>query len=202
MKGLIIVLVLIVIVLGILYGIVHRLSSSPAGLILHLLAMIAGDYKNGAFVSEEEIAAKPRSLSGMDELCLPRIARDFPEFSWNEWRERIEEAVMEKISEQDGEIYKTVVSSYNKRSGLCMITAQTSASYQPEGAPLRHQAVFETEISYVQDADRIQGKAQGYSCPHCGAPVKTLGEKKCPYCGSAIEPVNSRVWKISRMTEK
>ena len=192
---------------------------------------LAKELKNGnSTVTEEEIAKTPRSLSGMDALLLPKIARDFPEFSWNEWRDRTEAAVLALAKEKslDGEavVYKTVIARYFKEKGTCSILAETNASYlpkpdapveentgEPDGrrskkaaadgrnTPLRRQSVFETELLYIQDADQVEGKALGINCKNCGAPLKMLGQKSCPYCGAAIEPVNIRVWRIAGIKE-
>lgn len=215
--------------------------------IYQLLSLLSRELRSGrGRVTEEEIAATPRSLSGMDNLYLPKIARDFPEFSWNEWRDKISAAVLEKVKQTsadgNGVIYNTVISRYFKEAGTCSIIAETNASYLPaedvadaaehsggrpysagaaqnltrnltrqaakktaaktaQGGALRRQAVFETELLYIQDADKASGKALGYNCPNCGAPVRALGQKSCPYCGAAIEPVNIRVWRIAGIKE-
>lgn len=66
----------------------------------------------------------------------------------------------------------------------------------------KKQAVYETELLYVQDRERFgQGAAAVLQCPNCGAPVKNLGMKYCEYCQTAIEPLNARVWKINSVKE-
>ncbi len=225
-------LIVIGVLLLIALAVIARIRRSE---IFQLGSLLARELKSGrGRVTEEEIAATPRSLSGMDSLYLPKIARDFPEFSWNEWRDKISAAVLEKVkgisADGDGMVYGTVISRYFKEAGTCSIIAETGASYLPpagtgdeeagggtqnltrqaakknaakdeRGAVLRRQAVFETELLYIQDADKASGKALGYNCPNCGAPVRMLGQKSCPYCGAAIEPVNIRVWRIAGIKE-
>ena len=213
------VIVVLAVVLLVFY-LIRRVKRSAAGKMLRELNSALKTSR----VTEEEIAATPRSLSGMDSIYLPKIHRDFPEFSWDEWRGKIEDAVRSKIKDKNGQIYQTVISRYTKDTGVCRITAETSASYLPgrdeapedlrgvgqihiikdgkkEQSLLKRQAVFETELLYVQNAEKIQGRALGVNCPNCGAPFTRLGDRTCPYCGSAVIPVNLRVWRIGSIRE-
>ncbi|WP_031554292.1 zinc ribbon domain-containing protein [Oribacterium sp. FC2011] len=236
---------------------IWRFRRSIMGQALQILArsIVTGE----GITDEEETSATPKSLSSMDSLYIPRIEKDFPEFSWNEWRSRIQNAVvlrMQAIDERapellseypvimkevetlitnDSEVssgmaysedkleyknryaYKTVVSGYLRGAGACTIHAQTSASYERKvkvgtkanaskesdsGWKMRKiQTVFHTELVYVQDAEKTQGKMLGYNCPNCGAPVKGLGSKVCPYCGTGLESLNIRVWTINKIVE-
>ena len=200
------IVLLAIVLIGV--GAWNRFKRSSIGMLTDALAR---ELKSGnATVTEEEIATRPRSLSGMDTLLLPKIARDFPEFSWNEWRVKIEDAVRAEAESKsaDGlaEVYKTVIARYHKAEGTCSILTETNASYMPidengNEKSLRKQSVFETELIYVQDADKVQGKAFGVNCTNCGAPVKMLGQKSCPYCGTGLEPINIRVWTIASVRE-
>ncbi len=66
-------------------------------------AVVNGD----GMIEEPEYTAKPRSLSSMDSIYIPKLEKDFPEFNWNEWKVRIQDAVlrrMEAIDERDPEL--------------------------------------------------------------------------------------------------
>lgn len=212
-------------------------------------------------VDESEVTAIPKSLSSMESLCLPRIERDFPEFNWNEWKVRVQDAVLKKlqaVDERDVELvrdlpmikreveqmisnpgslvdnkpyyehelefknrhaYRTVISGYDRDEGLCTIRTETSVSYErmvdvavkgkkgvngevsKSSKMIKIQTVFRTELVYVQNAEKIQGKMIGYTCPNCGAPVRMLGVKMCEYCGTALEAVNTKAWSINKITE-
>ncbi|ETP72364.1 hypothetical protein UYO_1695 [Lachnospiraceae bacterium JC7] len=68
-------------------------------------AVVTGD----GMIEEPEFTSKPRSLSSMDSIYIPKLEKDFPEFNWNEWKVRIQDAVlrrMEAIDERDPEILK------------------------------------------------------------------------------------------------
>ncbi len=200
-------LIVIGVIVLIILGVVGRIRRSEIGM---LTSALIREYKRGDMtLSAGELANTPRSLSGMDSIYLPKIARDFPEFSWNQWRDRISAAVLQaakkRSSDGNAQVYKTVISKYFREEGTCSIIAETGASYMPEQKgsepPLRKQAVFETELLYIQDEDKVQGRALGVNCPNCGAPVHALGVKKCPYCGTGLEPVNIRVWTIAGIKE-
>lgn len=82
------------------------------------LSDIKREIDNGNIQTAEEAASTPRSIGGMDSIYLPKILRDFPEFSWNEWRNRIRDAVKVKVDElgSDGKVYKTVINGYKKKA--------------------------------------------------------------------------------------
>lgn len=46
---------------------------------------------------EELYEETPKSVSGMTQLELPRILRDFPEFHWSEWKQRCENQLREYL---------------------------------------------------------------------------------------------------------
>lgn len=47
---------------------------------------------------EEILADTPKSVSGMTKLCLPRIEKDFPEFSYQEFLQRSENQLKEALA--------------------------------------------------------------------------------------------------------
>lgn len=63
----------------------RQLASTPE---VQVLRYVAKHLSEGDLTQPD--ASKPRSLAGMDRLCLPQIAKDFPEFNWSEWKAQIE----------------------------------------------------------------------------------------------------------------
>jgi endogenous inhibitor of DNA gyrase (YacG/DUF329 family) len=56
----------------------------------------------------------------------------------------------------------------------------------------------------ILDADRLQSediKGVGFTCPHCGAPVRHLGSDVCEFCGTAIKTVDMRIWLVDKLIE-
>lgn len=120
----------------------------------------------------------------------------------------------QKIREhyQDIEIHNTEITRYEKKQGTCVITLQSAVGHlhykTKEGKVisgddrLTEQTRYNTEILYVQDEKLANlDNAVGMTCPHCGAPVTTLGVKRCEYCGSAVTPVNTQVWSLHKFYE-
>jgi len=47
---------------------------------------------------EEMLSQTPKSVSGMTKICLPRIERDFPEFSFEEFRKKSENQLIAALT--------------------------------------------------------------------------------------------------------
>lgn len=56
------------------------------------------DFLQGLKQQEIRYAQMSKAVSGMTRLELPRIQRDFPEFSWDEWRQKCEAALLAYLS--------------------------------------------------------------------------------------------------------
>ncbi len=187
----------------------RQLASTPE---IQVLRYVAKHLSEGDLTQPD--ASKPCSLAGMDRLCLPQIAKDFPEFNWSEWKAQIETELRKKLEKeyQKVHIHRTVISRYQKEKGLCRILCESAVEYEkmteyektPEMQSELHsnliQTVYETELVYVyEDA---AGAAVSLICPNCGAPIRKLGLKKCEYCGSVLEVQNKKAWRLLEMREK
>lgn len=129
--------------------------------------------------------------------------------------QRVAENQRQGIRERFAQIcvHRTEIAGYVKRRGTCVVTLQSAVGcrYTAEqaGKLLRGdrermtQTKFNLELTYVQDARRADraGGAAGVTCPHCGAPITSLGEKTCAYCGAALVEINLRVWRFTRLEQ-
>ncbi len=152
---------------------------------------------------EEELANRPKSVSGMTSLYLPRLQKDFPELNWVEFQEMAESHLTGYLTQAgctEIRIHQTVLRDYRKNSGTCYAVLQSSAGFLKEGKKI--QSRFNVTMMYVQDAAKT-GPENSYSvnCPNCGAPITALGAKTCEYCGSAVREVNVRVWRLDEVSE-
>lgn len=98
----------------------RQLASTPE---VQVLRYVAKHLSEGDLTQPD--ASKPRSLAGMDRLCLPQIAKDFPEFNWSEWKAQIETELRKKLEKeyQKIHIHRTVISRYQKEkdsAGFCV----------------------------------------------------------------------------------
>lgn len=107
--------------------------------------------------------------------------------------------------------YDTVISSYKKQDGTCMIVTETSIEYYfyiEDGNKIlkgskqrKKQTSYLAQLIYIQDPEKAGENVASTVCPNCGAPITTLGNKYCEYCGSSVEPINVKAWKISSIYE-
>lgn len=114
--------------------------------------------------------------------------------------------VNEKISSlkendtySDVKIHKTVLNKYEKNNVIATIIFQTAFEYKINDK--KKQARMQTEFIYIIDSDNIKSKAIGLNCPNCGAPIKSLGDKKCEFCGTGVIDIVKRVWTLNNMKE-
>lgn len=112
-------------------------------------------------------------------------------------------------------VHRTEIAGYRKADGSCLVTLQSALEYlhytqEADGTILGDaerltQTKYNTELLYIQDAAKISGKtgdkAVGLTCPNCGAPVTSLGEKSCEYCGAAVAELNIYAWVLNRFEE-
>ena len=197
---------------------------------------------------EETFEETPKSVSSLTKIMEPQIMRDFPDFSWEEFKHKSENVLVtallavsakdssrlvdasdelkkqvDNIIEQNRlnrvtetyseiEVHQTEIANYSKTNGKCVITIQSAVGYvyhktKDEKAVAgqnmkKRQTKYNMELVYIQDeAIAGLGTAVGTTCPHCGAPIKTLGNMTCEYCGLGIIPINSKVWSLHKFYE-
>lgn len=62
------------------------------------------DILQGVKKAQEDLSTTPRSVSAMTRIALPQIVSDFPDFEYNEMKQRAENALMqyfEAVTAQD-----------------------------------------------------------------------------------------------------
>ena len=113
-------------------------------------------------------------------------------------------------------VYQTEISDYSTGNGLCTVRLQSAVGFinfmrDSSGSVVsgsesgKRQAVFQSDYTYVQDADKAikSGVYESFSlsCPNCGAPITNLGAKFCEYCGTGIKEININSWKFTNIEE-
>lgn len=111
---------------------------------------------------------------------------------------------------QNVDIHQTEIATYRKQNGTCVITLQTAVGYihyiedhgeVTEGSKnTTEQTRYNIELQYIQDTSKVaEGEtAIGVTCPNCGAPITSVGQKSCPYCGLAVTEININAWALNR----
>lgn len=126
---------------------------------------------------------------------------------------RIEENKTALVREtySDIRIHQTEIANYQKVAGKCTIIIQSAVEYYHykikdqtmiEGTKERKQQTrYNIELVYIQDEKAAEGNAIGTTCPHCGAPIRSLGHMVCEYCGLGVTPINIKVWSLHKFYE-
>ena len=186
------------------------------------------DFVEGFNRNADILAETPKSVSSMTRLMEPQIMRDFPEFSWTEFKHRAENMLtsallaissnnldaLENASEQ---VKKQVANTIEENrlneieenySQIQIHQTEISNYKKQDGKVLdgdlnrKTQAKYNVELVYIQDAGLAQiDNAVGTTCPQCGAPIKNLGVKYCEYCGMGVTPINIHVWSLHKFYE-
>lgn len=80
------VLVLILVIIGIIYSAYRKIKRKVQD--FSQMAFGTNDLSEGFAKAQEEYASTPKSVSGLTSLYLPKIVKDFPDFQFNEMKDR------------------------------------------------------------------------------------------------------------------
>lgn len=99
-------------------------------------------------------------------------------------------------------IHKTVISKYEKKNGMAVLSFQTSLEYlhkKGQNSLKKIQDRISTEFIYIIDASEVNSKTKGIglNCPNCGAPISNLGNKVCEYCGTGVVDLVKYTWLLN-----
>lgn len=84
----IIILVLVIIIIGLVYWGIRRLQRKLRSLSRSIWG--TSSVRQGIDKMQQEYAGTPKSVSAMTGLYLPKITKDFPDFNYDEMKERAE----------------------------------------------------------------------------------------------------------------
>ena len=144
--------------------------------------------------------------------CGIGVTRSMSEELWH----RVEAARSEgkTLVYRDVIVHKGGINAYQKSSSTVEITFQYSLQclqYQERNGKFISgnratptQTRYNVKVINILDADRFAWediKGVGFTCPHCGAPVKHLGNDVCSFCGTAIKTVDMRIWLVDKLIE-
>ena len=175
---------------------------------------------------DEAIAAdkepeKPRSLSSLESVVLPKILKDFPDFNPKVFAERVrrdarlyyESGVQGKQLYTDDatetfkedfedrlpgdvaggiEVHRVTIAAYDGATRKKLLTCQASVGYTDKTEIPRERRLI---LVYVAGyADDPESPIKGFNCPNCGAPLPAVGARVCVYCGTAFSAPVSLGW--------
>jgi hypothetical protein len=175
---------------------------------------------------DEAIAAdkepeKPRSLSSLESVVLPKILKDFPEFNARVFAERVrrdartyyESGVQGKMLFADDatenfkadfedrmpddvaggiNVRRVTIAAYDGATRKKLLTCQAAVGFTDKtDTPRERRLVLVYVAGYADDPE---SPVMGFNCPNCGAPLPAVGARVCVYCGTAFSAPVSLGW--------
>lgn len=138
----------------------------------------------------------PRSLSAMDNLLLPKILRDFPDFDIHLAKSYLRNFIKKKLrTKQDLTIHRVAISQYLISESQRIIIFQAAVSFQENGKKLQNR--YDVHYAHILSSSEASVAA---NCPNCGGALG-YGVTDCPYCGSRVANVLGNTWKFIEMNE-
>ena len=182
---------------------------------------------------DEAIAAdkepeKPRSLSSLESVVLPKILKDFPDFNARVFAERVrrdartyyESGAQGKVlfgddatetfkeefedrlpdSVKDGiAVRRVTIAAYDGSGRRKLLTCQAAVGFNDTTDTPRERRLILVYIAGY--ADDPESPIKGFNCPNCGGPLPAAGARVCVYCGTACTAPVSLGWMLSEEKE-
>lgn len=177
---------------------------------------------------DEAIAAdkepeKPRSLSSLESVVLPKLYRDFPDFNARIFAQRVRrdaetyyesgkegkvlfkddatQTFLESFEDRlpndvkDGiEVHRVTIAGYDNATRRKFLTCQAAVGYHDKSDVPREKRLVLTYVAgYADDPD---SEVVGFNCPNCGGPLPAVGARVCVYCGTAFSAPVSLGWML------
>ena len=161
---------------------------------------------------------KPRSLSSLESVAMPKILRDFPDFNARVFAQRVRrdaetyyesgrqgkilfkndatEAFKESFEDRLPEdvkdeikVHRVTIAAYDGASRRKILTCQAAVGYVDTNDAQQERRLV---LSYIAGyADDPESEVIGFNCPNCGAPLPAAGARVCVYCGTSfVAPVD------------
>ena len=166
---------------------------------------------------------KPRSLSSLESVAMPKILKDFPDFNARVFSQRVRrdaetyyqsgmeqkmlfkndatEAFKESFEDRlpaevkEGiEVHRVTIAGYDGSARRKILTCQASVGFIDTNDAQQERRL--TLLYIAGYADDPESEVVGFNCPNCGAPLPAAGARVCVYCGTSfIAPVD-RGWML------
>ena len=195
-------------VLGIVFGVyvlVRRIGWFVNGFVRGLLSELATQPLSG---NEQ---AKPRSLSSLENILLPQVKRDFPDYTSGRrntvlfgtgtaksFREAFAAALPDGVG-GDILVHRVALHAYDTRAEDRLITYQAAVQYTDTTGELRQRRLVLRYLAAFTDDPATEIKT--FNCPNCGAPLPIVGSKNCRYCGTALKTPAGLGWVLTDARE-
>ena len=185
------------------------------------------DALDDAIAADQE-PEKPRSLSSMESVLLPKILRDFPDFNPRIFAERVRrdartyyqsgidgkvlysddatETFRERFSDRlptdvkgGVNVHRVTLAGYDGSTRKKLLTCQAAVGFTDTTDTPRERRL--TLLYVAGYADNPESPIVGFNCPNCGAPLPAAGARVCVYCGTAFSAPVSLGWLLMDANE-
>ena len=160
---------------------------------------------------------KPRSLSSLESVAMPKILKDFPDFNARIFAQRVrrdaetyyksgawgkmlfggdateafKEAFADHMPENVGgsiTVHRVTIAGYDGAGRRKLLTCQAAVGFLDTNESQQERRL---QLTYVAGyADDPNSEVVGFNCPNCGAPLPAAGARTCIYCGTSfVAPV-------------
>jgi hypothetical protein len=179
-------------------------------------------------IAADQEPEKPRSLSSMESVLLPKILKDFPDFNPRVFAERVRrdaktyyqsgiegkvlfgddatETFREGFADRlpgdvrDGvTVHRVTLAAYDGSTRKKLLTCQAAAGFTDTADTPRERRL--TLLYIAGYADDPESPILGFNCPNCGAPLPAAGARVCVYCGTAFSAPVSLGWLLMDANE-
>ena len=206
--------------LGVLSGGFFGIMRATRGLRKSLSTITSA--LNDAVAADNE-PPKPRSLSSLESVAMPKILRDFPDFNAKVFSQRVrrdaetyyesgrqgkvlfkndapalflesfEDRLPENVKEQI-KVHRASIAAYDGSGRRKILTCQAAVGYlDTNDAQQERRLVLQYIAGYADDPD---SEVVGFNCPNCGAPLPAAGARVCVYCGTSFVAPVDRGWML------
>lgn len=176
-----------------------------------------------AAIAADQEPEKPRSLSSLESVVLPKIIKDFPDFNPQVFGERVrrdaktyyESGAQQKMLFKDDAtaafkesfedrlpddvkdgitVHRVTIAAYDGATRKKILTCQAAVGYNDKTDVLRERRLILWYIAgYADDPD---SEVVGFNCPNCGGPLPAVGARVCVFCGTAFSAPVSLGWML------
>ena len=138
---------------------------------------------------------KPKSLPNMENMILPQVLKDFPDFDLAMAKNQVRDHLMETYGKM-GQflIHNIVLAEYRHQSCKNILVFYAAVCWRKE-------RLIQKRLSVSMEYQVVKGKRNpAINCPNCGATLG-FGDLTCKYCGTRINDRRDQEWAFASIQE-
>ena len=138
---------------------------------------------------------KPRSLPQMENLLLPKILKDFPDFDLAMTKNQIKDHLLQIYGgRKEFQIHDIALVEYRTNCLNRALIFYAAVSW-------RREKLLQKKLKITMEFQCVNGKRNpATNCPNCGA-VLGFNDLECKYCGTRINDRRDQEWGFAGIRE-